>query len=149
MPSSTKRIYLDVCALSRPFDDQAQMRVRLETDAVQLILSHVRSGDLTLIVSPVHDVEIGAIDNPTEREHVFLTLRQIGRRVSFDAQVRARAEELVKQGLGPADAAHLAFAEEARADFITCDDRLLRRYRRAQTRVWFGTPVTFCDKEHL
>jgi len=30
-------VYLDVCALSRPFDDQAFLRIRLETEAVNLI----------------------------------------------------------------------------------------------------------------
>jgi hypothetical protein len=47
-----KRVYLDVCALNRPLDDQNQMRIRLEADAVQLILSHVSSRTLTLIISP-------------------------------------------------------------------------------------------------
>jgi hypothetical protein len=28
MPEYPKRVYLDVCALCRPFDDQAQMRIR-------------------------------------------------------------------------------------------------------------------------
>jgi len=150
MPQSTRRIYLDVCALCRPFDDQTQMRIRLETDALQLILSHVRSGNLTLVVSPTHDVEIGTIDDLTEREHLLSTLRQIGHRVAFDLkQTRKRAERLTQQGLGPADAAHLAFAEEAEAEFITCDDRLLRQCRRVQPGVWFGTPVAFCDKENL
>jgi hypothetical protein len=50
MSHAMECVYLDVCALSRPFDDQSQMRIRLETDAVQLILSHIRSGSLTLIV---------------------------------------------------------------------------------------------------
>ena len=39
MSGSTNRVYLDVCALCRPFDDQAHMRIRLETEAVQLILA--------------------------------------------------------------------------------------------------------------
>ncbi len=43
-----KRIYLDVCALNRPLDDQSQMRIRLETDAVLLILSHVRAHNLQM-----------------------------------------------------------------------------------------------------
>ena len=30
-PFGLKRIYLDVCALCRPFDDQHQVRIRLET----------------------------------------------------------------------------------------------------------------------
>ena len=126
------------------------MRIRLETDAIQLILSHVRSSDLILIVSPVHDVEIGAIKDLTEREHLLSILKQIGHRVSFDLkQTRKRAEQLTQQRFGPADAAHLAFAEEAEADFVTCDDRLLRQCRRVQPTVWFGTPVAFCDKENL
>jgi hypothetical protein len=57
MPQSERRVYLDVCALCRPFDDQSQMRIRLEADAVQLILSHVRGESLALAVSPVHELE--------------------------------------------------------------------------------------------
>jgi hypothetical protein len=64
------RIYLDVCALCRPFDDQDQMRIHLETAAVLLILGHVRSKALTMIVSPVHDVEIAAIREVAERQHL-------------------------------------------------------------------------------
>jgi predicted nucleic acid-binding protein len=144
------RIYMDVCALCRPFDEQTQMRVRLETDAVQLILSYVRSGHLELIVSPAHDVEIDAIGELAEQEHLLSLLQQIGQRVTFDLrQTRERAEQLAQQGLGPADAAHLAFTEAAQADFITCDDRLLRSCRRVHLKVWAGTPVSFCEKENL
>lgn len=122
-----ERIYLDVCALCRPFDDQTQMRIRLETEAVQLILSYARSGDLTLIASPVHDIEIGAFDDAIEREHLLSILDIIGSRVVYDSyEVRQRAEELTEAGLGPAGDAHLAFAEAAGASFVTCDDRLLR-----------------------
>ena len=32
------RIYLDVCCLNRPFDDQRQDHIRLEAEAVLLIL---------------------------------------------------------------------------------------------------------------
>jgi hypothetical protein len=37
-------VYLDVYALSRPFDDQSFLRIRLETEAVNLILSRVHKG---------------------------------------------------------------------------------------------------------
>lgn len=149
-PQSTPRIYLDVCALCRPFDDQAQMRIRLETEAIQLILSHVRSGNLTLVVSSVHEVEIGAIEDPIEREHLLSTLQQIGHRVEVDlGQARKRAERLTEQELGPADAAHLALAEATGADFISCDDRLLRQCRRVRSNTWSGTPIAFCEKENL
>ena len=150
MTESAKRVYLDVCALCRPFDDQAQMRIRLETEAVQLILSHVRSGDLTLVVSPVHDVEINAIDVSIERGHLSSMLNEVGSRVAFDLhRARRRAEQLTEEGLGPADAAHLAFAEMAAASFVTCDDRLIRQCRRIQPNVWCGDPMAFCSEENL
>ena len=150
MSNQTRRVYLDVCALCRPFDDQSQIRIRLETEAVQLILSHVRAGNLNLIVSPVHDAEIAAIDDLAERIHLQVMLQQIGLRVPLDlSEARQRAEILVQQGLGPADAAHLACAEQVRADFVTCDDRLIRQCRRVKPGIWFGTPIAFCDQEDL
>lgn len=149
-PEGSRRVYLDVCVLCRPFDDQNQMRIRLETDAALLILSHVRSETLTLIVSPAHHIEIAAIKDSAEREHLQLLLQEIGTEPSFDlAEGRQRAEYLVQQGLGPADAAHLALAEQAESDFASCDDRLLRQCRRIQPVIWYGTPIAYCDKEDL
>ncbi len=146
----THRVHLDVCALCRPFDDQDQMRIHLETAAVLLIIGHVRSKILTMIVSPVHDVEIAAIKEVAEREHLQLLLQEIGTRISFDLpRARHRAEQLVQRGVGPADAAHLALAEQTGSDFVTCDDRLLRKCRRIRPSVWCGSPIAFCEKEDL
>jgi len=39
-----KKVYLGACALCRPFDDQRYLRIRLETEAVNLILSKIREG---------------------------------------------------------------------------------------------------------
>lgn len=47
------RIYLDACCLNRPFDDQTHDRIRLEAEAVLLILSHVEAGQWQLIGSEV------------------------------------------------------------------------------------------------
>lgn len=148
MPSH--RVYLDVCALSRLFDDQVQARVRLETEAVKLILSHIRAHDLKLIVSPAHRVEIAAIKNLEERESLQHILVEVGTRPTYDMIVaRQRAEEFVQSKIGPADAAHLAFAEQAKADFVSVDDRFLKRASRLQLSTWIGTPLQLCEKENL
>jgi len=145
-----KRVYLDVCALCRPFDDQRHMRIRLETSAVELILAHVQSSDYQLIVSPVHDIEIGAISNKEERDQLLLLLQRFGVRPEYDlGKTRTRAEELTAQGMGAADAAHVAFAEQAEVEFVTVDDRLLRRCRRLGVTIWCGTPQAYCEKENL
>lgn len=145
-----RRVYLDVCALNRPLDDQSQMRIRLETDAVLLILSHVRARTLQMVVSPVHYREASANPDITRREHVLALLRNIGSEVIVDVSgVRERAEELLQQGLGTADAAHVAFAEATESDFVSVDDRLLRQLQRVRPQIWCGTPMAYCDKEDL
>ena len=73
-----KSIYLDVCSLCRPFDDQTYLRIRMETEAVSLILTKVREGRCKMYVSPVHFKEIDAITESEERlelKVVFLIRR--------------------------------------------------------------------------
>lgn len=146
----SRSVYLDVCALNRPLDDQSQMRIRLEADAVLLILSHVRARALRMVVSPVHFIEASANPDLAKREHVQALLKDMGTEVAIDViQARGRAEQLLQLGLGAADAAHVAFAELAGCDFVTVDDRLLRQLRHVDPKVWFGTPTAYCDKEDL
>jgi hypothetical protein len=64
---SQKAVYLDVCALSRPFDDQGYLRIKLETDAVNMILSKVKQGKYKLLFSSVHIKEIEAYNDILER----------------------------------------------------------------------------------
>jgi predicted nucleic acid-binding protein len=91
-----------------------------------LILKTVEAGRYRLITSPVHEIEISDIANDSERIDLLLMLEKLGVRIAIDNEAaRARAEKLFRQGLGPADAAHIAFAEAAQADFISCDDKLV------------------------
>lgn len=55
----------------------------------------------------------------------------------------------MKLGFGVADAAHIAFAEQLNAQFITCDDKLIKKSIKYKISVWCGNPVTFCEKENL
>ena len=120
-----KLIYLDVCVLSRPFDDQSFLRVRLEAEAANLILSKVRTGKYRLVASTVHWEEIRAIPDIFERTELQERLKTLGKSVNVDlAFARKRAEELCDLNFGVADAAHIAFAEQCGAEFISCDDSL-------------------------
>lgn len=146
----SRLIYLDVCALCRPFDDQGYVRIRLETDAVNLILAKVRDGKYKLAVSPVHEKEVDAISDSYQRLELLSILETFGEPVKADLlTARRRAEELCAHGFGIADAAHVAFAEQSGADFITCDDKLLKQCLRSNIDTWCGDPVLFCVKENL
>ena len=53
------RIYLDNCCYNRPFDDQSQLKVLLESLAKLSIQQKMRNGELEYVWSTVLDFEIG------------------------------------------------------------------------------------------
>jgi hypothetical protein len=145
-------VYLDVCALGRPYDDQDFMRIEIESTAVQLIVLCVKTGRFSLYFSNVHVREIQ--DNPDEiiRADLMTLLGNIGKDAgpSINPDVlEERGRSLISHGMGVADAFHVAHAEQLQAAFVTCDDRLLKKYRSIGKKVWCGTPVEFCEKEGL
>jgi len=115
-----KTLYLDVCFLCRPFDDQNQLRIRLETDAMFLILKRIETGLYRAVVSPVHYKEVSAIRENSERFEMESLLSRLDKSCEFDLdQARPRAEALIDKGFGIADAAHVAFAEQLAEFFIS------------------------------
>ena len=51
------KIYLDNCRFNRPFDDQSQIRILLESEAKLNIQENIRSGTYKLIWSYILDYE--------------------------------------------------------------------------------------------
>ncbi|MGL6096160.1 MAG: PIN domain-containing protein [Fimbriiglobus sp.] len=126
-------LYLDVCCLQRPFDDQSQMRVRLEAEATIAFLSLCDAGGAELVSSDAIEYETAHNPNPIRREYVRTSVARAAVVVRLTADIGAEADRLVAAGLTPLDALHLACAAAAGADyFCTCDDRLLRRARVAR-----------------
>ena len=120
------KIYLDVSCLNRPFDDQTQLRVHLEAEAVLLILDEIDAGRWEQVASRMSDLEIQAISDETRRRRVAQLLSESKMILSEEIFIRAR--ELVHLKLGAADAVHTAAAEVLQADvLLTCDDRWLRK----------------------
>lgn len=145
-----KTLYIDVCTLCRPFDDQNQMRIRLETDAWYLILNAIKHGDYEMAVSAVHRQEISAISDAQERYELMSLLSRYGLTKACDQKaVRARAEDLHNVRFGVADAAHVAYAEAVSDMFISCDDKLLKKCRAHTIAIPAINPVEFCTQEHV
>ncbi len=145
-----KKVYLDVCTLCHPFDDQNQMRIRLETDAYYLILEAIKGHDYEMMVSKVHFEEVNAIGDVHERYEIVILLKKYGVECACDVvKARARAEALHTRSFGVADAAHLAYAEVLADVFLTCDDKLLKKCRKTELNVLAMNPMEFCTQEEL
>lgn len=130
------RIYMDVCCLNRPFDDQTQQRIRLETEAILLTLNQCQSGSWRLVASNALDVEIGQTPNPTRKRQVqdLLSIARI--KVQTSDALEQRVAELVQLSFTFYDAAHITSAERSKSDvLLTTDDRLIRKAMQLAERV--------------
>lgn len=145
-----KKLYLDVCTLCRPFDDQNNMRIRLETDAYYLILNRIQNNFYKMIVSTMHLKEIESIEDIREKIQIIHLLDDYGDEPEYDYEkARERADELILKKIGIADSVHLAFAEQSADYLITCDDKFLKRIKRIKTEIEVLNPIEFCIKEEL
>lgn len=61
------RLYLDLCCFNRPYDDQTQARIRLETEAVILLQEKIKRAECHLIWSSTLDFENANNPYPAQR----------------------------------------------------------------------------------
>lgn len=126
------RLYLDTCSLNRPWDDQSQVRIHLEAEAVIFIIDAVRRGVDELVTSDYQLAEIHDISDPVRRSDVLTLLEPATLHVPQHSVIDTHALSFADWSIKGYDALHLAAAEAARCDFLlTTDDRLLRRSQRA------------------
>jgi len=125
------RIYLDTSVYNRPFDDQAQPRIWLETLALSVILQLVESGEVELVASSVVAYENSRNPFAERQEWVERVMALAADYRPVTPAIRGRAASLQETGIKSLDALHVATAEAAGAAwFITVDNRLIRNYRR-------------------
>ena len=124
------RIYLDLCCFNRPYDDQSQTRIRLETEAKLVLQQKVRAFACELLWSSTLDFE-NSQNSFDERRHAIGQWRSLATAVVMaDAQVIYLAREAMAFGIGEYDALHVASAIVGKADIlVTTDDRFIRRLR--------------------
>lgn len=128
------RVYLDLCAIQRPVDISPQPRIESEAEAVLRLVALIEAGEIKLVSSAVLQVEHERNQHLLRRVFAERVLSLASEEVAIVPAVEQRVETYRALGLKGQDAVHLACAVHAGVDFIcTCDDRFLRRAKRADT----------------
>jgi hypothetical protein len=122
--SGKVRVYLDVCSLCRPFDDQLDHRIRLESEAVLAILD-LCSRDWILVTSDAHTYEIRQIPDYKKMTEVLELMRLSREHLRFNAEIYRRARKLTRTGITAMDALHVASAGYGAVPMLTTDDQLV------------------------
>ena len=122
------RVYLNNCCFNRPFDDQRQTRVQLESEAKLCIQEYIRARTLELAWSCILDFENTA--NPFEEGRTTISRWRPYATIDVEetATILQAANALVELGLKAKDALHIACAIAGECTyFLTTDDDILRR----------------------
>ena len=137
------RVYLDNCCYNRPFDEQAQLRVVLETLAKLNIQQQMRDGVLEYAWSSVLDFEISKSRFLDRSLQIMPWAKGAIVNVQIDDSIRFRAKEFEANGLKAMDALHVACAEAAECDWFFTTDRGILKKARNLTSMRVANPVEF------
>ena len=121
------KVYLDNCCFNRPFDDQTQLRIHFESEAVKAILELCEQGTWNLICSKINHFEIAATPDEERRKKLQLCLAIATETIDLTPEITRRAKEFEASGLQAFDAMHLASAEKRADVLLTVDDKFLKK----------------------
>ncbi len=144
------RVYLDVSCLNRPDDDQQQARIRLETEAIAIIMERFEDGRWLHLASDMAIIEINATTDVKRRRRTLALLPEQSEIASLSNAIWSRAMKCQAMGFKPADAVHVAAAEAMQADvLLTCDDRMLKAgaRNRTQLQVNITNPISWLEEQ--
>lgn len=144
------RIYLDNCCFNRPFDDQSQLIVYLETQAVIAIQEKIRVNELYLIWSYINSYENS--QNPSN-----YVKNEIARWVKYatnpiiqqSPELLIESKKYIQRGLTLYDALHFACSVIGKCDyFLSTDKKMLKKLRDNRT-VKAINPIEFAEEMGL
>ena len=121
---------MDNCCYNRPYDNQTQIRIHLETEAKLHIQDIIKNGGLELVTSYMLEYENGKNRFSHKRQAIsdYMSTNEscyVG--IERDEEAKKIAEGIMATGVKAMDALHVACAILAGSDyFITTDDRLLK-----------------------
>ncbi len=123
------KIYMDNCCFNRPFDDQSQLRIRLESEAKLKIQEEVRSENLKLIWSYVLDYENNKNPFAERKEQIAKWKKYAIDDINETVDIIKIANTLMNTGLRKMDSLHIACAIVSQCDyFLSTDDKILKKF---------------------
>lgn len=140
------KMYLDMNIYNRPFDDQVQVRIRLETIAIFSVLQRIKEGEFSLLWSFMIDYENSLNPYNDVRQEIEMASALANETVVPDDFIIAKAREFETIGIRPRDAIHLACALKGEAEyFLTCDNKLIKKSSELGINLKIMNPLKFIE----
>lgn len=144
------KIYLDTNIYNRPFDDQSQVKIKLETIAIFSLLKLIKEGYFSLIWSFMIDYENSLNPYSDIRQEIEMISSLANETVVPEQNIIAVAKDFEAVGIKPRDAIHLACALQGNVEyFLTCDNKLIKRAAELNLNFKVINPLTFIENKEV
>ena len=137
------KIYLDNCCYNRPFDEQDQDLIRLETEAKLIIQHKIKEGLYSLVWSFMLDSENDENPSDDKREAIKRWESIAKEYCSHSEDVLLNAKKILPIGLRHKDAIHLACAIKHKCDYLITSDKKFFNKNEQVAEIKIVNPITF------
>ena len=138
------RIYLDNCTFNRPFDDQNQLKIKLETEAKLFIQQGIVTGTYELVWSYILEYE-NKQNRFYDRRNAIYDWKKIAKfHCVENNEIIKYAENLKKLNIRTKDALHIACGVYAESDYFVTTDKHLFSLGLDDIRI--VNPLTFLNE---
>lgn len=138
------KIYLDNCCFNRPYDDQSQIKVALETEAKLFVQGLIADGKIDLVWSYIMKFENANCPYDEQRETIGIWRKMAKEYVDFKPEILAIAAEVMSTGVKQSDSLHVACAIYANCDYFLTTDKRITRYKTDKIKI--VTPIEFLEE---
>lgn len=138
-------IYLDNCCYNRPFDDQTQERIHLESETILTILKMGQMKRVIIVGSEILELEINRMPDENKKRKVLDLYKAADMRILYTDKIKKRSEEIISVSkIRTFDSLHIAAAEEANANvLLTTDDKFEKMSEKLDLKIRVLNPLKF------
>ena len=141
------RIYLDNCTLNRPFDEQTQIRIKLETEAKLFIQNKIKEKKIEIVWSYILYAENDVNPFKERREQIIKWRKYAIIDIEENKDIIQKAKEISNTKIKAKDSLHISCAIYANCDyFITTDDYILKKSNISKE-IIIISPIMFIEME--
>ena len=140
------KLYFDICCYSRFYDDQGQLKIYMESEAILNIINVAKQNNDEIYGSPALDLEIDQIEDIEKRDKIKYFYEQtITQKIDYTDNVFNRVKELTeKTKIRTLDSFHLSFAEINSVDILlTTDTRFERACSKIDLSIKIINPIKY------
>ena len=138
-------IYLDNCCYNRPFDDQTQERIHLESEVILTVLKMGQMKKIIIVGSEILELEIKRMQDEDKKRKVLDLYSIADMNILYSEKIKKRSVEIMSASqIRTFDSLHIAAAEEANAEILlTTDDKFEKMAEKLELRTRVVNPLRF------